>query len=167
MHIHIIGGTGSGKTTLSKTLAKKHELKILELDDFYWLSKEDYTKKQTHAEMCNTFRGLVKDNNNYITEGCYYECIEQLLESADKIIFLNPKFCVRRRRIYLRFIKTKLGLIKSKRKPTLKGVKSLCNEAKSFNEEYVKIVTNLLKSHINKTTIITNKKELNNFLKGE
>lgn len=164
MHIHIIGGTGSGKTTLSKTLAKKHNLKVYELDDFYWVSKEDYTKKQSYNEMCTTFKGLA-EKDNYITEGCYYECIEELLNNADQIIFLNPPFLIRRLRIYKRFLKTRLGLIKSKRKPTLKGVKKLCNEAKDFYPQYIKIVNSLIIKHKEKSFVLTNKRQVKKYLK--
>jgi adenylate kinase family enzyme len=164
MKIHIIGGTGSGKTTLSRALANKFDLKIYELDDYYWKSEDNYTKKLTYDEMCSTFSNLVKDEENFITEGCYYECIDELLEKADVIVFLNTPFKVRRKRIYMRFIKTKLRIIKPKRRPSFKSVFKLYKSAKKFNNEYVKIVKQMLEKHKHKSYIITSKKEENNFI---
>jgi adenylate kinase family enzyme len=165
MKIHIIGGTGSGKTTFSKKLASIYNLNIYELDDYYWLSETGYTKKASLEHMQNVYAKIIK-KDNYITEGCYYECIDGLLESADKIIFLNPSFFLRKIRIYNRFIKTRVGIYKTKRKPTLKSVLSLIKQAKKFYPTYVKLVEVKLKAYEDRATVLKSKKAIKNYLKN-
>ncbi|MCC7574586.1 hypothetical protein KO361_03255 [Candidatus Woesearchaeota archaeon] len=154
--IHIVGGPGSGKTTLSLTLSKEFGLPVFDLDNFYWKS-DDYSFKEKEDL-------IVRDNNlkkvlskkKWITEGVYFNWAWHCFEKAEVIIFLEPGFLVSSFRIIKRFFMCKLGFEKRKKKElwinlfrllvwnkiyTFKHIPLLKEKIKSLNKKVIYVKT--------------------------
>ncbi|MEM7113491.1 MAG: hypothetical protein AAF614_13725 [Chloroflexota bacterium] len=98
--IHIIGGAGSGKTTLAKQLAA--QLKIatcVDLDGVAW----GPTGKVGLVERETAVRDILA-KPNWVTEGVFLWWTEPLFQAADAIIWLDLPFPLRAWRIVRRHL---------------------------------------------------------------
>jgi len=112
--IHIIGGAGSGKTFCANKLSKKYGISAYELDEIFWDNNaNDYNTKTSEIDR-NKKLCEVLESDSWIIEGAYYRWLSQSFKEADVIIILMPSLWIRHQRVILRFIKRKLGIIKSK-----------------------------------------------------
>ena len=160
MKILIIGSVASGKTTLSKKLSKKINIKRYEIDLIVHDDKNNY--KRTHLEQLKIIKNINK-NKDWIIEGTLRNNLDILLEMSDKIIWINNKIIVRDFRIITRFIKQKLKIEKSYYKPNLKMLKSMFKWNKEFNEiEFQKRI----KKYRDKLIILYNNKDINKVAKN-
>jgi adenylate kinase family enzyme len=84
--IHIIGGPGSGKSTLSRILSKRLSLPVFELDSLAFEGPE-FTRRPAEV----TTRGVeeIVTKSRWITEGIFVGWTEPLLERADVILWLD------------------------------------------------------------------------------
>lgn len=87
MKIIVIGYAGSGKSTLSKSIAENYDLALLYLDVVHFLP--NWEKRSLNEE-----QAIVKDfldkNKDWIIDGNYFEVFfNERLEQADKIILFN------------------------------------------------------------------------------
>jgi hypothetical protein len=85
--IHVIGGAGSGKTTLATWLAQKSHYPCFYLDQVGWneSGKVPLPKRQDHIQ-------LILAQPQWITEGVFLWWTDPLLENADLIIWLDLPF---------------------------------------------------------------------------
>lgn len=161
--ILIIGIVASGKTTLAKKLSNKSGIDYYEIDS---IVHDDYNKrKRSNVEQQNIIKEINK-NYRWIIEGTLRKNLYNLLEMADKIIYINIPLNVRKRRILIRFIKQKFGLEKCNYNPTLKMLRMMYkwtkdfeNNKKSFEEQLSKYNDKLIKlDTVNKVVNYTLKK---------
>ncbi len=113
MKIFIIGGAGSGKTTLAKKLSKQYHIPHFDLDEINWINDNGQSSgvKRDKKERSLLLHNLLETNSDWIFEGIYFKnWIDPIIEQADKIIVLNPSKWLRCYRCFKRFIKRKLGL---------------------------------------------------------
>ena len=68
-------------------------------------------------------------------EGCYRESQKILFDLADRVIFLDPPLHVRKRRIFTRYVKQKLGLEACHYKPDRKMLRCMYQWTREFEEE--------------------------------
>lgn len=86
--IIVIGCPGSGKSRLSRTLAKKTGLPLYHLDLMYWNANKTCVQKNVFLERLAD--ALQKDE--WIIDGNYGSTMEKRLEVCDTVIFLDfPK----------------------------------------------------------------------------
>ncbi len=125
--IIILGAGGSGKTNLSKKIAKIHKIPLYHLDKEYWLSG---WKRPNESEWVEKLKGLV-EKDAWVMDGNYIDTLDIRLEKADLVIMLDieKKICVRG--IFFRTLK---GLF-IRRKDLSIGCKD------SFNQEYHELVS--------------------------
>lgn len=94
--IVIFGNSGSGKTTLAKKYAQKYQCTHLDLDTLAWLNTMPPTR-QTIDVSHKQLQSFIKDNKDWIIEGCYADLLTLVIEQATEVNFLNPgiKTCIK------------------------------------------------------------------------
>lgn len=149
MKIFIIGGPGSGKTTLAKKLSEQYGIPRFDLDDLFWdNTAAHYGTKRDPAE-----RGAMLDRilseSDWIIEGVYYAWCERCFAEADSIRFLNVPRRVYRRRIIRRFVRRKLGLEEGK-KETFRSLRDLLNWADRYQQRNAVEIQKILRAYSDK-----------------
>lgn len=92
--ISVLGCPGSGKSTLSKILAKKTQLPLIHLDTLFW--KPNW-EPHTREEFMKVTKPLVK-SDQWVFDGNYTNSLEVRLPHSDLIILLDYSrwTCLRR-----------------------------------------------------------------------
>ena len=148
--IYIIGPVGSGKTTLSKILSKKLNIKNYELDKIVW-DDENGNIKRTDDEINKLFNEII-NNKSWIIEDVGRKKFIYGITKADITYYIDlPKIIIYKRCI-TRWLKQKLGKEKYNYKPTLKSLTEMLNWAKqdikNKNEKIERIKNNSKKYKI-------------------
>lgn len=113
--IHIIGGSGSGKSYVAAKLAEHFGVPAYDLDELFW--DHAATGYGLHANSAERDQRLVAivSQNGWVIEGVYYQWLAPSFEAADIIVALTPSIWIRHGRVIRRFILRKLGVVPSKR----------------------------------------------------
>ncbi len=115
-HLFLIGGAGSGKTTLAKRYSDAFEIPHIELDDLYWL--EPSTRKKRVDEKRDRLLSDVINQPSWVLEGIFWQpWIEPVLDSADKIVLLDVPEFTRHSRVFKRHLRL-LGAARIEDYPT-------------------------------------------------
>lgn len=95
MRIAIIGNSGSGKSTLARRIAIAHQVPLLELDAIVWEPQQTAVERASAAVKADLTRFL-RDQSDWVVEGCYGELIELILPAATELVFLDldEEICV-------------------------------------------------------------------------
>ena len=117
--ISIIGGSGTGKTTLSENLSKNLNIPVYHIDGIHHLKDWKIRDKQ---ERDRIILDLVK-KDKWIIDGTYHSTLQKRLEKSDLIIYLDYSTCAQVKGALGRFIKNH-----GKEKPEIPG----CKEQMSF-----------------------------------
>jgi adenylate kinase family enzyme len=113
--IHIIGGPGSGKTSVATRLSEITGTPITDLDDIFWdRGSSTYGVRATPASR-DAALGRVLARPDWIIEGVYHSWLGRSFAESELVILLNVSVVVRDLRILWRFAKRKLGLVPSKK----------------------------------------------------
>ena len=92
LKIHIIGGSGSGKTYLAKALSAEYGIPRHDLDDLQWDNARGYGSKRPREERRQLLDEILKEPD-WIIEGVYYTWCRQCFEDADRIYLLSvPRY---------------------------------------------------------------------------
>lgn len=151
MMIFIIGGPGSGKTTLAKRLSERYGIPRCNLDDLFWdNTAAAYGTKRNPAER-DALLDQVLSREDWIVEGVYYAWCGRCFREADRICFLNVPRRVYRRRIIKRFVRRKLGIEKGK-KETLRSLRDLLKWADRYREKNAVEIERILRAYPEKVT---------------
>lgn len=101
--IIIIGGPGTGKSTLANNLARKLELPVYHLDAIHHLSNWKIRDKKERDEII-----LQKiEEPKWVIDGTYTSTLEKRIEKADLIIYLDFPTIVKLKNIFHRYLKNK------------------------------------------------------------
>ena len=117
MRIYVIGPTGSGKTTLSECLAKKHKIKCYELDLIVYDDENGHIKRPDEIRK-KMFKDILK-KKSWIIEDVGRSKFEEGREKADIIYYINIPRIVVYKRVMTRWLKQKLGKERYNYPPTL------------------------------------------------
>ena len=162
--ISIIGGAGTGKTTLSNLLSEKYNIPVTHLDGIHHLKNWQVRDK---AERDKIILDII-EKEKWIIDGTYKDTIKQRVEKADLVIWLDYSSFAQLKGVLKRFFKNP-----GKEKPEIPG----CNER--LNIEFLKYVINYRKKkrHFvveaienvdqSKVLVFTKQKDLNKWLKKQ
>lgn len=162
--ISIIGGAGTGKTTLSNILSEKYNIPATHIDGIHHLKNWQVRDK---AERDKIILDIV-EKEKWIIDGTYKDTLKQRLEKSDLIIWLDYSTFAQIKGILKRFLKNP-----GKEKPEIPG----CNER--LNWEFLKYVIKYRKhkrQHVvtaiesvdqSKVIIFTKQNDLNKWLKEQ
>ena len=90
MHrVVIFGNAGSGKSTLAKDFAGKFKLPHLDLDSLAW-QESDPPARKSLKDSASKIDQYLKENQQWVIEGCYADLLALVMNKANEIIFLNP-----------------------------------------------------------------------------
>ena len=103
--IHIIGGAGSGKTTLACTLGARLDLPVYHLDEIY-LEQGSQVESLLDSLFADVHR--IAAQSAWITEGIYLWWTDELLRTADAIIWLDIPWRRAAWRLIARYVRTGL-----------------------------------------------------------
>jgi adenylate kinase family enzyme len=85
--IYVIGGPGSGKTTLAREIGRRAGLPVHELDSVHWLGKP--TSGLRPADQREALIEQIIGSRRWVVEGVYIGWTTALLDAADTIIWLD------------------------------------------------------------------------------
>lgn len=162
--ISIVGGPGTGKSTLAKNLGKKLNLPVYHLDQINFLENWEERDKE---ERDNIILEKVKENK-WIIDGTYKKTLEERIKNADLVIFLNYSKLARLKGILSRYKnnknKERFEIPGCEEKMELSFVKFTLSWEKT-NKNFVK---EILEKYNNKEILIfKNRKKLNKWYEKE
>jgi adenylate kinase family enzyme len=89
MRILVIGNSGSGKSTYSKALARRHALAHLDLDSIVW-EPGQVAVERPRPRVVADLSAFIEEHPAWVIEGCYGELAQVVLPYCSKLVFLNP-----------------------------------------------------------------------------
>ncbi|MRG85688.1 AAA family ATPase [Salinibacillus xinjiangensis] len=162
--IHIIGSVGSGKTTLAKKISNQYNIPFFELDNVVWERHASGDIRRSEVAR-KEYLSTITQTKKWIIEGVHNEeWVTNSFREADIIIFLDPKYSVRTRRIIKRFFKQKLGFEESNYKPTFKIFFKMFKWNRYFEEIGKPNFFSKYEVYRGKIIIVRHKGEIENYL---
>lgn len=161
--IFIVGGIGSGKTTLARKLSKKLNIKHYELDNIA------YKKRETHEKQKPKIRNQKVKNilkrKKWIVEGFYSRYwTYSFHKKADIVLILNFKTSISKNRLIRRFIKRKLSFKKSNRNRKFKRTLSLIKYIDEYPKKYFQMQKDVAERFNKNVLILKDKKQIKKFV---
>ena len=160
--IIILGGPGSGKTTLAKLLGTKYNLPVVNLDGLNYF--ENWVERDKE-ERDNIILEKIKEKQ-WIIEGNYKKTLKDRAKKADLIVFLDYPTIILLKGILERNIKNF-----NKEKEEIKGCKERVSKkflkyALKYNKNKKQIfeILNNIENINDKLVIIKSRKKLNKWL---
>jgi adenylate kinase family enzyme len=103
MKIHILGASGSGVTTLGKTLSQKLRVPYIDSDDFFWKKTDTpFTIREDPHERNAAMREVLHQHQDWIVGGSVIDWGENVFPTFDLFIFLWIPADIRIRRLQAR-----------------------------------------------------------------
>lgn len=166
MKITIIGNVGSGKTTLARNISKKLNIPHIQLDRIWFEvgglkseNRQGEGRERVQTATREKVDALTRETD-WVSDGWYKRIQPMITERADRLIFLDIP-------IWRRTVNHLRRMFSSDRHPEL----SKWNDIKFFYEIFKRRFTHdpvmraFLSEYKNKTIILRNYKEVENFLK--
>lgn len=160
--VSIIGGSGTGKTTLANNLGKELNLPVYHIDAIHHLENWEIRNKD---ERDRIILERVKEEK-WIIDGTYHSTLKQRLENAEVVIYLDYSSLDQIKGALGRFIKNH-----GKEKPEIPG----CKEKMSWDfflwvlnwrkNKRGNIIENINQIDKNKVLFFKNRRQLNKWYK--
>ena len=162
--ISIIGGSGTGKTTLAENLSKELKLPVYHLDGIHHLENWKIRDKDERDKII-----LEKvAEQEWIIDGTYRSTLKQRLQNSDFIIYLDYSSIAQVKGALGRFIKNrgkeKREIPGCKEKMSLDFLLWVWNWRKDKREV---VIESLKKVETEKVIIFKNRRQLNKWYKKE
>lgn len=162
--ISIIGGPGTGKSTLAKNLGRELNLPVYHIDGIHHLENWQIRDKDERDQI---ILDKIKEPK-WIMDGTYHSTLEMRVKNSDLVIFLNYSIIARLKGILSRYLKNK-----NKEKPEIPGCKEQLNlEFVKFTINWNKTkghtINNVLEKYKDKEILVfKNRRSLNKWYKTE
>ncbi|MDA1280933.1 MAG: hypothetical protein O3B95_13020 [Chloroflexi bacterium] len=105
--IYITGGGGSGKTTLARRLAGATGIPCFELDAILWTDSK--TGERVPSSERQRLIGEIASRPSWIADGVYVGWAQEIWNTADLIIYLDPPLKLMLWRIFWRHLKAEIA----------------------------------------------------------
>lgn len=160
----IVGGAGTGKTTLSENLGKELNLPVYHLDGLnYFPDWKERDKEERNKLILKTAK-----KKKWIIDGNYRETLQDRLDKADLVIFLDYSLYTQISGVLKRYFKGR-----KKEKEEIPGCKERLNKEfilwiikwrKAGRLDIIKMINSLKNKEV---LILKNRKELNKWYKDK
>lgn len=160
--ISIVGGSGTGKSTLCEILSKKFNLPAIHLDainfDADWVEIDKNERDRIISTKSN--------EEKWIIDGNYNKTLKERFEKADLIIWLDYSTAMQLKGVLKRYLKTR-----NNERPEIPGCKERLNlkflkYVVTYNKNKRKIIVEYLKDiPKDKVLVFKKQKDLNKWLK--
>ncbi|MFJ4160669.1 hypothetical protein [Microbacterium testaceum] len=109
--VHILGGSGSGTTTLGHALAAKWAVPHADADDYFWMpTTPPFTRKRDDAERVALMREIFVGRSAGVLSGSMLGWGEAVVAECDAIVFVALDPSERLRRLEAREVVRRGGL---------------------------------------------------------
>jgi adenylate kinase family enzyme len=166
MKIHIIGGSGTGKTFLAEKISNQYNIPHFDLDDIFWDNEAISYGTRMPIEKRTEILNKILVTDNWIIEGVYYEWLIDSFSSADCIFILKTSPIIFNIRIIKRFVKRKLGIQKGK-KETIKSLFELLVWTNNYHKHNIPKIIIFLNKYKNKIVLVKKSKDIFEHLKNK
>ncbi len=162
--ISIIGGCGTGKTTLSNNLGRELNIPVCHLDGINyfenWVARDKIERDEIILEKIS--------ENRWIIDGTYHSTLKERLENSDIIIYLDYSSIAQLKGVIGRYIKSggkeKEEIPGCKEHLTFEFLKWTINWRKNKRDFIVESINQI---NDKKVIIFKNRRELNKWYKKE
>lgn len=161
MKIHIIGGSGSGKSFIATRLSEIYNIDHYDLDNIFWDTHADHYGVKMPIYRREKLLSEITDRDDWIIEGVYYNWLKESFQKADYIFLINKSIFICRLRIIKRFIKRKFKLEKGK-KESLSSLVNLLRWVGKYHKNDMPEIYKILKCYEGKVIVV---KSINDVLK--
>lgn len=162
--ILILGGPGSGKTTLAKKIGERYNLPTYHIDGIHHLENWKIRDKEERDKIILK----ITEKPKWVIDGNYKSTLSERVKKCDLIIYLKYPTIIRVKGIFQRYLKGK-----GKEKAEIPG----CEEKMSFkfiihtinwNKKKGNTIEDILNKYPDKEIkIFRNRRELNNWWRQE
>lgn len=162
--ISIIGGSGTGKTTLANNLGRKLNLPVCHIDGIHHLENWKIRNKEERDQI---ILERIKEKR-WIIDGTYSSTLKQRLEKAELVIYLDYSSMAQVKGALGRYIKNH-----GKEKPEI----PVCEEKMSFDfliwvlkwrkNKRANVIQEIEKIDSSKVIVFKNRRQLNAWYKDE
>lgn len=162
--ISVIGGPGTGKSTLANNIGKEVNLPIYHLDAIHHLEN---WKVRDSVERDKIILEKIEEER-WVIDGTYKSTLEARVKKSDMVIFLNYSTIARVRSVLSRYFKNK-----GKEKPEIPGCKEQMNWkflklVIKWEQGRINIINETLEKNKDKNIIIfKNRRKLNKWYNEE
>lgn len=104
--VYIIGGPGSGKTKLARDLSARTGATHFDLDQHAWKLPPP-GGLQSELDLAAVV-AAVKSEEAWVAEGIYHGWTDDLIDSADLVVWLDPPWPVAVWRVFVRHVRAEL-----------------------------------------------------------
>lgn len=109
--VHILGGSGSGTTTLGHALAARWAVPHADADDYFWMpTTPPFTRKRNEAERVALMRAVFVARPAWVLSGSMLGWGESVVAECDAIVFIALDPSERLRRLEAREVGRRGGL---------------------------------------------------------
>jgi adenylate kinase family enzyme len=107
-HVHILGASGSGTSTLGRALAEQLSVPFHDTDAFYWLPTDPpFRQKRDVPERCRMLRAALSQSDSWVLSGSLCSWGQEFVPDFTTVVFVELDPAVRmarlRRREILRY----------------------------------------------------------------
>ena len=104
-HVHIVGASGSGTTSLAAAIAMRYGHRHLDTDDFFWERTDPpYREKRPREERLALLRDALGGSNSWVLSGSLCGWGDPLIPEFELVVFLAVPTPVRLARLRMREI---------------------------------------------------------------
>ena len=134
--IHILGGPGSGKSSVAAKIAATFGIAAYDLDDLFWDPAAPTYGVRADKEQRDQALAALMRQESWVIEGAYYKWLTPSFERADLIVLLTPSVWLRDWRLVKRYVLQLGGKSASRKKETFASLLNLLH----WNHTYEKNV---------------------------